>query len=307
MDHPEDYFLGSLLDRLGHLRQDRDWLTARLEDSVIIPVYREMNLIGGREAPEAIFFSYSEAKFWLRAAPEPIFLGTDGAQNFFAVDISDFDEEMIGHEMFTARGDWHDLRRVTPLLFAREGGVLAYARGMTYWLRRHRFCGICGAPTKPQKAGFEVQCTDERCGAVQYPRIDPAIITLVVKGERCVLGRSRHFPRGMYSTLAGFVEPGESLEEALRREVFEEVGLKIGRIRYYGSQPWPFPASVMLGFIAEAEDDDINLEMDDELEDAQWYDREWLKNLPPDNRSFYPPRAGSIARAMLEAWLAEKV
>jgi NAD+ diphosphatase len=307
MDNSENYFLGPLLDRLAHLRGDVEGLHARLENSLIVPVYREMNLIGGREAPEAVFFSYAEAKFWLRAAPEPIFLGSDGGQDFFAVDISDFDEEMIGHEMFTGRGDWYDLRRVTPLLFEREGGVLAYARGMTYWLRRHRYCGTCGAPTTARKAGFEVQCSDERCGAIQYPRIDPAIITLVVRGERCVLGRSRHFPRGMYSTLAGFVEPGESLEEALRREVFEEVGLGIGRIRYYGSQPWPFPASVMLGFIAEAETEEINLEMDDELEDAQWYDREWLQNLPPDNRDFHPPRAGSIARAMLEAWLAEKV
>src|SRR5690606_14980610 len=122
--------------------------------------------------------------------------------------------------------------------------------GLAYWHARHRFCGVCGAPTVCQQGGHQRRCTG--CGAVHFPRTDPAVIVLVTRGERCLLGRSARFPHGMYSTLAGFVEPGESLEETVAREVFEEAGVRVGPPRYRSSQPWPFPASLMVGFRAEA-------------------------------------------------------
>ncbi len=196
-----------------------------------------------------------------------------------------------------------DLRSVAVKGLVAEGelGILAMAKSLLDWHRRHRFCSACGAASAPAQAGFRRDCT--ACGTQHFPRTDPAVIMLVVRGDRCLLGHSRRFPHArMYSTLAGFVEPGESLEQAVRREVAEEVGLRVTDIRYVGSQPWPFPQSLMLGYTARAEGD-LTLRLDPtEIEEARWFTRDELRSgtgpraLPP---------AVSIARHIIDRWVED--
>src|SRR5690606_4413961 len=153
-----------------------------------------------------------------------------------------------------------------------DAGLLAYARAMILWRQRHRHCGSCGAATRSESAGHVMKCTNPDCGAEQFPRLDPAVIVLVTDGERALLGRQASWPAGRYSTVAGFVEPGESLEDAVAREVREETGVEVDAVDYHSSQPWPFPSSLMLGFTAHASRTDI-LRVDDELEDVRWWTR----------------------------------
>jgi NAD+ diphosphatase len=167
---------------------------------------------------------------------------------------------------------------------------------MIAWRRRHRFCGTCGAVTHPAKSGHVLVCSDPACRSEQFPRIDPAIIVLVSDGERALLGRQASWPLGRYSTIAGFVEPGESLEDAVAREVLEETGIEVDRVDYHSSQPWPFPASLMLGFMAHAVTSQIHLR-DQELEDARWFSRAEL--MAAD--ALLPPRQ-SISFRLIEHW-----
>jgi NAD+ diphosphatase len=169
-----------------------------------------------------------------------------------------------------------------------------------HWRTKHRFCGVCGGVCEPRSAGNAMSCT--ACNTQHFPRTDPAVIMLVVRGDSCLLGHSQRFPNTtMYSTLAGFVEPGESLEEAVRREVEEEAGIKVGQVRYHSSQPWPFPSSIMLGFHAEGLSEDITVDTD-ELRDARWFSRDDLRN--HEQLGFSLPRVDSIARRLIEDWLA---
>jgi NAD+ diphosphatase len=170
-----------------------------------------------------------------------------------------------------------------------------------HWHSRHGFCGVCGSPTLSASAGHVRKCTNPGCGSSHFPRTDPAVIMLAHDGERALLGRQKVWAKGMYSTLAGFVEPGESLEEAVRREVMEETGVAVGEVVYHSSQPWPFPASLMIGFHAEARSGTIDL-VDGELEDAGWFTRAELRRFADQGKSL--PRQDSIARQLVEDWLA---
>ena len=181
-----------------------------------------------------------------------------------------------------------------------EGGLLAYAKGILHWHERHRFCGNCGLPTESREAGHLRVCTDRACGASHFPRTDPAVIMLISDGDRAVLGRKSEWPDGMYSALAGFVEPGESLEEAVAREVKEEVAIDVNNIRYHSSQPWPFPASLMLGFYADAVSGEIAFDPD-ELEDARWFSRAELKR--GEAGLVRRARSDSIARRLINDWV----
>ena len=183
-----------------------------------------------------------------------------------------------------------------------EGALLALARAMMFWHSRHRFCGVCGAPTRSEEAGHMRRCTDPGCHTMHFPRTDPAVIMLVTDGDRALLGRNKNFVPGMYSTLAGFVEPGESLEDAVAREVREETAIEVGAVHYHSSQPWPFPANIMLGFYAEAPSSAITVDYG-ELEDARWFERDWLLSHHDDD-NFRLPRRDSIARRLIEDWLA---
>jgi NAD+ diphosphatase len=236
-----------------------------------------------------------------------VLLGIEGECAYFAIDLSAMEaplEAVRAAPGLLSKGPsaFIDLRRVGPLLPRQDGSLLAFARGMSYWHQRHRFCGVCGSPTKSEEAGHVRRCTDKACDAVHFPRTDPAVIMLVHQGrERCLLGRQAAWPQGMHSTLAGFVEPGECLEEAVAREVYEETRIEVTSVTYHSSQPWPFPASLMLGFHAEAKTTDITVDKI-ELEAAQWYERSWLL-AHQDDENFRLPRKDSIARRLLEDWL----
>ena len=189
------------------------------------------------------------------------------------------------------------LRPLTAVLPADEAGLLAYARALLIWRARHRHCGVCGAPTTPARAGHCLVCTNHACAQEYFPRIDPAIIVLVSDGERALLGRQASWPARRYSTIAGFVEPGESLEDAVVREVAEETGVAVSQVRYHSSQPWPFPSSVMVGFQARAAPDS-EVRVGGELEDARWFSREQVHA----GEALTPPTQ-SISWRLIETWL----
>ena len=191
---------------------------------------------------------------------------------------------------------------------------MAYARAMLQWHRRHRYCGVCGSPNETQRAGHLRRCTSLECRTESFPRTDPVVIMLVTRPatadqpSRCLLGRHSRLPTGAYSLLAGFVEPGESLEDAVAREVWEETGVRVSDVRYAASQPWPFPCSMMIGFRAAGESDDIALDTD-ELEDARWFTAKQVSEFgewEDDTAPFRRPRRDSIARFLLDEWVADQ-
>jgi NAD+ diphosphatase len=276
----------------------------------VVPFWRDHNLFlaGGPAANAArrpLAIAGETAAAAVRAAAEVVMLGVDSDDTaWFAADLTDWEANALA--ALGEGAELAELRRMSPLLATAEAALLAYARGMLQWHRRHRFCGVCGGPTTSRHGGHLRVCDGAACGADHFPRTDPAVIMLVTRpggdGGACLLGRQARWPAGMFSTLAGFVEPGESLEEAVAREVGEETGVRVDRIRYRGSQPWPFPSSLMLGFRAEAAADaEIALD-DEELEDARWFTRGDLARF--GERGLRLPRADSIARALIEEWIA---
>jgi NAD+ diphosphatase len=300
MKTPNFYAAAGVVDRAGWRRKDKDWLTERLGDpeSRFVPVWRMQNLVVAvaGAAPQAAFLARHE----IACEGDCVLLGVVEDRAYFALDLSTVEAPL---EALRAAlpVEFTDLRRVGPLLARHEGSLLAYARGITYWHGRHRFCGVCGSPTISEEAGHVRRCSNEACKAQHFPRTDPAVIMLVHDGDRCLLGRQRIWPAGMHSTLAGFVEPGESLEEAVAREVEEETAIRVDEVTYHSSQPWPFPASIMLGFHARARTTEIRVDHS-ELQDARWYDRAFLLS-HEDNDEFRMPRRDSIARRLIEDWL----
>ena len=301
MDGP-NFYAGFGLDRVAGRRGDETWLARllRSESTRILPVWRSRSLVAAGGSPRAVMIRAPEAEALVAASRQTVFLGLAGDAARFAVDLSHL-EAPAASATLDGRGEFVDLRSVGALLGREEGGLLAYARGIPHWHARHRFCGVCGGPTEDRQAGHLRVCADPGCGAEHFPRTDPAVIMLVSRGDRALLGRKGEWPDGMYSTLAGFVEPGESLEEAVAREVGEEVGVEVAGVRYHSSQPWPFPASLMLGFYAEARSDEIAMNRE-ELEDARWFTRAELAagGAGIDRR----PRSDSIARRLIEDWIA---
>jgi len=301
-----NFYASCGLDRASGLRADAAWLKARLDDPAtrLVPLWRNQNLFRARkldaqEPPQPLLLTRAEAGAIANGAAELVLLGIDAEAAYFALDLSARED---GAALASAWGGaFEDLRRHGPLLPHREGGVLAYARGILHWHARHRFCGVCGAPCASIEAGHVRVCSNPECKTQHFPRTDPAVIMLVSCGEQCLLGRQRVWPPGMHSTLAGFVEPGESLEDAVAREVREEAGVSVAEVRYHSSQPWPFPSSIMLGFHAEARSLELAVNRD-ELEDARWFSRGELLASPEDE-SFRLPRRDSIARRLVESWL----
>lgn len=295
-------YTGSPLDRVSGLRDDEAWVAARLADpdSLFVPVWRARSLVAGADSgqPQAVFLTGAAAEATRMAGGPWALLGLRQGTAMFAVDVSGVDDPLP--LLPESLGSFEDLRRVTAALPAEDASILAHARGLMHWRVKHRFCGVCGAACAPQSAGNVMACTG--CGTQHFPRTDPAVIMLVTRGERALLGHSQRFPRAtMYSTLAGFVEPGESLEEAVAREVHEETGVRVGRVDYHSSQPWPFPSSVMLGFYAEALTDDIVIDPK-ELRDARWFSRDDVRNRRA--LGFHIPPHDSIARRLIDDWLA---
>ena len=288
-------YTGSPLDRVSHLRTDAGWVADALADpsTRFVPLWRGRNLFATAAdgTPRAVFptgMSVGEHGWAL--------LGNADGTASFALDLSALADPAAVIE----EGEFNELRTIGAGLPSADASILAHARGLMHWRSRHRFCGLCGAECEPQSAGNVMACTG--CKTHHFPRTDPAVIMLVTRGDKALLGHSARFPNSvMYSTLAGFVEPGESLEEAVAREVMEESGIAVTRVRYHSSQPWPFPASIMLGFYAEGLTQEIVLD-EDELTDARWFSREEMRDAKA--HGFALPRADSIARRLIEDWLA---
>lgn len=281
------------LDHAAHRRRDEAWLAARRRDPATRVLFLsglKFPVLGAEDAPQLYAPSLAELD-GDSLPPEAIFLGEDGGVAWFALDLG---------ERPPLLGRLVELRSVGLLLSAGEAGILAYARALAHWHRQHRHCSACGVATEAVQGGHVRRCP--ACGLQHFPRTDPAVIVLVTHGEACLLARSPRFPPGMYSTLAGFVEPGESLEATLRREVFEETGIEIDEPIYRASQPWPFPQSLMLGFRARARTTRLILDPE-EIEDGRWFSRKEL--LDAARRPVRLPNRDSIARLLIEEWLAE--
>jgi NAD+ diphosphatase len=307
MDHYQrslrNNFTGGPIDRATERRQDEAWLAARQEDEMtrIVPVWQSRNLLTGRASLKPVFLSPSQARENIHAPESTILLGVKGDSAYFAVGLSSLEDAPPAS--LVGLGRFRDLRQVAPLLDDRDSALLAFARAMVYWHRRHRFCGDCGSPTVSMEAGYMRVCTNDGCGQRQFPRTDPAIIVLVTCGGCGLLGRKPIWPEGMYSTIAGFVEPGESIEDAVLREVQEETGVRVVEVCYQSSQPWPFPTSLMLGFRARAKDETIQVDKD-ELEHVRWFTREDLKRGLERGALRLPPEI-SISRRLIEGWFDE--
>jgi NAD+ diphosphatase len=292
-------FLSGLdLDRAAALRSSPSMLEEawRRSETRVVPVWRSKHLVLREETTSVLLFRADELEAYRESR---VLLGTSAGAALFAVDLSPVEELSAALRLPPEHGVL-GLREAAPLVSQSDGALLAYASGILSWHRRNRFCGICGVATLSTQGGHVRICSDAACGEQHFPRTDPAVIMLVVDGDRALLGRQSAWLPGVYSTLAGFVEPGESLEEAVRREVFEETSVEIEDIRYHSSQPWPFPSSLMLGFEARARTREIRLQQD-ELEDARWFTRDQVRR----RHGMELPSTISIARRLIEDWLTE--
>jgi len=301
-------FAGHWDSRAAEERATSDRLRA---GSQVLPLWRGKPQI----AQDCLAWVAADSPVLRHAGDSWLFLGRQNGQPRFAADISGWEPDGLDRaalEMFADPSEqtypgaapgacFAELRLAMTTLSAPEAALAATARAVFNWHRSHRFCAACGSTSQIAPGGWERHCSS--CGAKHFPRTDPVVIMLVTYGNKLLLGRSHGWPEGMYSALAGFVEPGETPEGAVAREVLEETGITIGRARYLGAQPWPFPNSLMLGYLAQAETDQIIL--DDELEDALWISREDLLAVMAGERSHpSPARKGSIAHAMIRHWLA---
>jgi NAD+ diphosphatase len=299
-----NFFAGPYIDRRAEEREQADWARAALED------------------PRTLYLLGSGTRHLVYTQPEPriAFLDgaalLDGAAGTLAhadpsrlVLLGWFRQQRcvlveVGDEMaleLPGQASFEELRPLSPLLAGEEAGLLAYARALSIWRARQRYCGACGARTVPQRAGHCMRCSKEGCAQEYFPRLDPAIIVLVTDGERALLGRQATWPPGRYSTIAGFVEPGESLEDAVAREVMEETGVPVTGARYDSSQPWPFPASIMIGFRAWARPGSP-VRVNGELEHARWFTREEIRA----GGAPLLPFAHSISHRLIVTWLEEQ-
>jgi NAD+ diphosphatase len=300
LPHNPNAFARSPLDRAAHHRRDAAWLAAALDaDSTrIMPFYERRPFV--TEGGGVIGAGWLSTHALKRIAPEDapiIFLGLDTEHAaHFAVEIAD--ASVLGDI-----GRFDDLRALGPRLSRGDLAILGCAKSIFEWHARHRFCAVCGQPSAIVEAGWKRECV--ACKAEHFPRFDPVVIMVPTFGERCLLGRQKAWPRGMHSALAGFIEPGETIEEAVARETLEEAGLRVREVRLHSTQPWPFPHSLMIGALAAVENEDITID-GHELETARWFTREEARQLiatkHPD--AFAPPPF-AIAHQILKSWTEE--
>lgn len=309
-------FGGSGLNRAAELRGDRAALTRLMTEpgAAVLPIWRGKPLfdLAGAAAPG--WLSPGDAA--LDGAGSAVFLGLDDGNPRFAVDLSTWAPEALPdtlHDFFDPSEQRHpalpdtsrfaELRGVMTALSARDAELVATAKAVLGWHATHRFCARCGAESRMAMAGWQRDCP--ACDGRHFPRTDPVVIMLITRGNSVLLGRSPGWPDGMFSLLAGFVEPGETIEAAVRREVFEEAGIAVGAVDYLASQPWPFPASLMLGCRGEALDQAITLDPA-EIEEALWLSREdMMAVFAGDHPRIKAPRQGAIAGFLLSHWVAD--
>ncbi len=303
----QPFYASPDINRYGNYRNNKIFLNNIIihKDTKFIPFYNGKNLFLeiNKNIRPVIFSKIQLEQFFPDGIEDTIFLGVANNLNYIGVDLSPPNQKL---EYWLKENQIiiDDLRKYGPILDDIEASFLALSNGMFFWHNTHKFCGSCGFQNFSTEGGFVMKCSNKKCGKSHFPRTDPAIITLISFQDKVLLGRSPRFPETMYSTLAGFVEPGESLEQALEREVFEEVGIKVKNIKYFNSQPWPFPASLMLGFFAEAVSEKMIIDYD-EIEDAHWFSIDELKSLehPSIIGGFKLPRVDSIARRLVDTWI----
>tara|TARA_R110002096_G_scaffold436009_1_gene665066 strand:- start:43165 stop:44064 length:900 start_codon:yes stop_codon:yes gene_type:complete len=286
------------LDPCDHIRGNDDELEKKSKSkSARFLYFKDGEALMVDEAGTAPIFASGTAQDDL-----VIFLGEDDENSYFACNSSQSDGARSG-------GYYVDLR--TTARNASENGfskipsLLARGKMLLDWHDRHQFCANCGAESESRRGGYVRHCAS--CGKEHFPRVDPVVIMMITWKDMCLLGRSPHFRTGAYSALAGFMEPGETIEEAVRREVFEEAGIRVGRVDYVKSQPWPFPSSLMIGAIGEAQGGEIDIE-GDELEDARWFSKDQIREVlkTGGDDEFRVPEKLAIARHILDYWLHQK-
>lgn len=290
------------LDRAADKRKDLQFLEGQLDEpeTWLLPFWRGQPFLRGAEL---LMTTRRAAGELIDQSAELVWLGKLAGRGCFALDLSPLDAP--GRSAALSGSQVSDLRMLLPALPQPQLELALYARALLLWHAKHGFCAVCGQPSRPRQGGHLRVCSSNSCRSEHFPRTDPCVLVLVCDGpERCLLGRSKGWPAGMYSALAGFVEPGETLEQAVEREVMEEVSLEVGALRYVHSQPWPFPASLIIGFIAEARTLEVKLD-DDELEAARWVTREQLRDCAPHGFHVPPPAAlaGQLIKAFSEGTL----
>jgi NAD+ diphosphatase len=306
----------SNLDRAGELRGDADALAKLLksEGAGVLAMWRGKPLMVG----DALAWAPADHAIFAQADEAPVFLGRDENGPRFTQDISTWEPDTDASEVgaFLDQSTQHhpdapegagftELRGVMTRLSRRDAELAASARAVLAWHESHGFCAKCGAKSEISQGGWQRHCPD--CGAKHFPRTDPVAIMLITHGNDVLVGRSPFWPEGFYSLLAGFIEPGETVEAAVRREVFEEAGVRVGKVRYLASQPWPFPSSLMMGCAGEATSRDITVD-ETELADARWVSREEMVQVfAGTHPEMGEPRKGAIAHSLLHAWLSDRL
>ena len=311
---------GTALNRTADLRPDQRELDRLLEggDAKAILFWRGKPLIQ-KDGGESIGWIRTDHECLAEAGEPPVFLGSSNDVPIFAFDISSWtpaDEAKVApdsildsteqqHSGFPDGWRFANLRSVMTCLSNDDAELVVTGKALIGWHLNHRFCPRCGSPSCMRMGGWQRTC--ETCGQISFCRTDPVVIMLVTNGNSILVGRSHGWPGGMYSLLAGFVEPGETIEAAVRREVQEEAGIRVGMVGYLASQPWPFPASLMIGCRANAETADINIDVE-ELEDARWIAREEMMEIYTGRgNGIRPPQRGAISEFLIRQWLAGQI
>ena len=305
LDSFANVFAGNPLDRASYRRSDEAWVAERLADpdSLALAMWNGKPLVesGKNGGVQIAYLATGMAKALAGGAEQMLFLGLWQGTAVFAVDIDSDTDPADGP--LEGLGRFEDLRAIAMTLAPGEAAILATAKSMFEWRRRHRYCSACGAPSDPIEGGWKRVC--RTCGTQHFPRTDPVVIMLPVRGERCLLGRQAPWPKGMYSALAGFLEPGESIEEACARELFEEAAVRTTSVRYHSTQPWPYPSSLMIGLIAQIEDGEATADHI-EIDEVRWFTRQEARALiagaVADAKA---PGALAIAHQLIKAWAEE--
>lgn len=287
------------LDRASDLREDASWLAGHAQSAQARFLLLDADGRALLSADRRHVLSIDHTVGARLSPAAPSFLGRAGTMDHFALAL---DADTAARAAAETGGVFVDLRSAGASLPAFDAGLFAYARGLAHWQQRTRYCPACAAPLHLEAGGHRARCTNPQCGIEHFPRTDPAVIMIVSDGVRCLLGRGPQWPERRFSTLAGFVEPGETLEDAVRREVFEESGVRVGECDYHSSQPWPFPASIMLGFTARAEEATITL--GPELAEARWFGAdELVDGIRDGTLGISSPL--SVSYRLIEHWLRE--
>ena len=295
-------FAGNPLDRSSYARSKPDWVAEKLADtsSLALVLWNGKPMVEKREGggSQIAYVRADMAAELSGGAERLLFMGLWKETAVFALDLEGADDPADGP--LEGLGRFEDLRAVALDLPGPDAAILATAKAMFEWRRRHRYCAVCGHPSEPSEGGWKRVCPS--CKAEHFPRTDPVVIMLPTRGETCLLGRQAAWPKGTYSALAGFLEPGESIEEACAREIWEEAGLRTASVRYHSTQPWPYPSSLMIGLIAEVEDGEAAADLT-ELEEVRWFTREEARTLVkgglPGARA---PGTLAIAHQLIKAW-----